>query len=258
VIAADNEAVTTQPNATDTPVTETVTPIWRYGGFAWRCVKHGKVICVSCGKEARRPSKPPGTKGQLFPQAASDEAGQIVEAKQRAAASGKRPKGRVFVGVMVGVVVLAIASASAGGHSPKKVASSTSGVTTVAKPVVATTQGAPTTPPPPPTTAAPITTTTAAPPTPTQVAHYSGSSDKQTPDFDVTDTSTWKIAWTVSGGAGLGIAIYDSTTGNTIDHVSADPGSDETIERQPCKCYLKLTPFGSSYNVTVTDLKTRA
>jgi hypothetical protein len=36
--------------------------------------------------------------------------------------------------------------------------------------------------------------------------------------------------------------------------VSGNPGSDSSIVRRACTCYLKISTFGSTYSIKVTDL----
>lgn len=102
------------------------------------------------------------------------------------------------------------------------------------------------------TTTASTTTTTTLPPEPVVVGDFSGSSDKSTETFTV--VGTWTLSWEVTGGAGVGYELVDATTNVTIDRASVDPGQDQTIIRKGCTCYLKLSPFGSTYHFVVTDI----
>ena len=86
---------------------------------------------------------------------------------------------------------------------------------------------------------------------PVDVVTFSGSSTKSTDNFEV--RSPWKIRWSIEGGAGVGIDVC-SETGGCIEHISTDPGQDETVIRQAGTFYLKLEPFGSSYTVTVNGV----
>ncbi len=123
--------------------------------------------------------------------------------------------------------------------------------TTVNPPLVTT---APTTPTSPPTTLAPTTTvatTTTAPPQPRDIATFTGSSTKTTENFAV--RNPWRLRWRITGGAGVGIEIYDAS-GTRLEFLTTDPGQDETVVRRACTCYLKIEPFGSSYSITVNGL----
>ena len=105
-------------------------------------------------------------------------------------------------------------------------------------------------PTPPPTVA--TTTTTTTPPQPVDVATFTGSSDKNTEAFSV--RSPWRIKWRITGGAGVAIALHDQS-GARIEYISADPGTDESVIRRNCVgCYLKISPFGSTYTITVNGI----
>lgn len=162
----------------------------------------------------------------------------------------KRAAVPVWVLILGGLFLVGLGSA-AGSSSAEKDAASTS-VTTEAEGSTGTIASGPVVTEPPatttPTTAAPPT----APPQPVEVARFTGGSDKSTSAFTV--TATWKIAWKVTGGAGLGIHVKTSD-GQQLESLSVDPGEDESIIRQSCVgCYLDLAPFGSNYVVTVIDL----
>lgn len=102
-------------------------------------------------------------------------------------------------------------------------------------------------PTPPPTVA---TTTTVA--QPADIATFTGSSDKNTEAFSV--RNPWRIKWRITGGAGVAIALHDQS-GARIEYISADPGTDESIIRRACNgCYLKISPFGSTYTITINGV----
>lgn len=100
--------------------------------------------------------------------------------------------------------------------------------------------------------AVPVTAaTTTAPPERADLVTFSGSSDKTTESFSV--ASPWKLVWTIEGGAGVGIEIL-TESGNRVEYLSTDPGSDETIIRRACTCYLEISPYGSGYTITVNGV----
>lgn len=98
------------------------------------------------------------------------------------------------------------------------------------------------------TTPAPTTTVAAAP---VDIATFTGASTKTTDTFAI--RNPWKLRWTITGGAGVGIEVLDQG-GSRLDYISADPGTDESVERRACTCYLKLSPFGSSYTIKVNGV----
>lgn len=109
----------------------------------------------------------------------------------------------------------------------------------------------PTEPPPtePPVTEPPPTTL---PPQPALLLTVSGSADTSSEDFSV--GRKWELGWTVSGGAGIIVEVLDSENGR-VDSVNMDPGSSKSLMREACKdCHLKVSTFGASFTVTVTNL----
>lgn len=40
-------------------------PVWRYEGILWKCIAHGKHVCVPCNKVAKHPFS--GATGQVWP-----------------------------------------------------------------------------------------------------------------------------------------------------------------------------------------------
>lgn len=139
--------------------------------------------------------------------------------------------------VLIAVVALGLGGAAS---TPTEEASSTTTTTGVLPPRLNTDA-----------TLATLPTTTTVPEVEREVARFTGSSTKNTPNFTV--KGEWKLSWTVTGGAGIGVSIYDSVA--QLEFLQADPGSDESIFRFDCPdCFLKLSPYGSSYTVIVTDL----
>ena len=55
--------VTTVPA---TPVAREIQPVWRFGGFMWRCIEHGLAQCRSCRNLCDPPTRT-GRKGEVFP-----------------------------------------------------------------------------------------------------------------------------------------------------------------------------------------------
>lgn len=151
----------------------------------------------------------------------------------------------------VAVVVLLIAAASSGGDEDETVSAGQSETTkaTLSHVQASTT---PTIPPPTPPPTVATTTTTTTPPQPVDIATFTGSSDKNTETFAV--RNPWRIRWRITGGAGVGIEVFDQG-GTRIEYISTDPGQDETIIRRACTCYLKLSPFGSSYTITINGVR---
>lgn len=41
-------------------------PVWRYEGISWKCIAHGKHVCVPCNKVAKHPFS--GAPGQVWPE----------------------------------------------------------------------------------------------------------------------------------------------------------------------------------------------
>lgn len=105
----------------------------------------------------------------------------------------------------------------------------------------------------PPVTDPPVTAppTTEAPAEPVEIGRYSGSADTETDDLTV--VGSWQVSWSVSGGAGVSVAVR-TPGGELIDAVSIDPGESSSQFRQGCICYLEISTFGSSYEIVVTDL----
>jgi hypothetical protein len=146
-----------------------------------------------------------------------------------------------IVAVLVALGLGAAIGAAAKSTSSTKTAAPTTTTTTV-KP---TTTTIPTTT----TTTIPTTTTTTAPPQPVVVLEASGSNKTNTDNFTV--KGKWTLSCEVDGGAGTLISIKD-TSGQQVDFVSFDASGD-SVERTGGTFFLEISPYGSTFHVTVTD-----
>ncbi len=145
--------------------------------------------------------------------------------------------------------LLGIGAGASGGSEKEKTVAATAGPNTTQATLPATTAATV-----PRTTAATVPTTlatTTSVPAPVDIATFTGGSTKTTETFAV--RNPWRIRWTITGGAGVGIEVLDQG-GTKIDYLSTDPGSDESVIRRACTCYLKLTPFGSTYTIKVNGV----
>jgi hypothetical protein len=91
----------------DSPAAPFDGSVWEFTGMRWKCLAHGKGICVKCGRLAKMPSKK-GTKGQRVPPPSSgllvcpqcQTRGQVKLqlVKQKKGISGGKATGAVLTG----------------------------------------------------------------------------------------------------------------------------------------------------------------
>lgn len=119
----------------------TGSPVWRFAGFGWRCIKHDKMFCAVCQHLAPMPRKA-GKKGDVFPYPVGDPDGNYDgrighrEALSKVAArtedgilkcpkcgstqfTAKRSMKGKLIGGTIGVATLGIAGPAAAALAPK-------------------------------------------------------------------------------------------------------------------------------------------
>lgn len=152
--------------------------------------------------------------------------------------------------LVTAIVALGI-GAAAGNGSKKEETKTASASSSSSSSSPTTTEKATTTTSTSTTTTVPPTTTTTAPPQPITVLDVSGSNKTNSDNFTV--SGRWTIHAEVSGGAGLGVVIINAANDSHEDFLTFDEGGGDSAQRGSGTFYLELTPFGSTYHVTVID-----
>ncbi len=60
------EYLAAEPEDPSTSQNSSTVPVWRFGGFAWKCIEHDKMTCTPCTTRAKAPWRA-GKKGDVFP-----------------------------------------------------------------------------------------------------------------------------------------------------------------------------------------------
>lgn len=156
-----------------------------------------------------------------------------------------------------GVILIGLLCIALGGGSNKDTATASAVIaptTTTEKAAPTTTTTSTTVAPTTTTTTIPPTTTTTAKPGPIVVLDVSGNAATNSDNFTV--HGRWFITTETAGeyGAGIGIVIRDAKTNEQVNFLTVPSGGGESSQRGSGTYYLDITPFGSSFHVTVTDV----